>query len=174
MGIGNRMANKDFKVKNKLTIAGLTTSSGVLLAENHSVDAHTNLATQYGGTGTTVSPASGEFLYSTSGSTYAPTVLGSVVPLWSASEISSNINLVKNINYFVNTSAARTLTLPASPSVGDEIHIFDQTGSAATNNIVVASNGNKINGTVQNLEIDTAYAAVVLIYSGSGYGWRVG
>ena len=66
------MANKDFKVKNKLTIAGLTNSSGVLLAENHNVDSHTNLATQYGGTGTTTSPASGEFLYSSSGSTYAP------------------------------------------------------------------------------------------------------
>lgn len=168
------MANKDFKVKNKLTIAGLTNSSGVLLAENHGVDSHTNLATQYGGTGTTTSPASGEFLYSTAGSTYAPTVLGSVVPLWSASEISSNITLVKNINYFVNTSASRTLTLPASPTVGDEIHIFDQTGSAATNNIIVNSNGNKINGSVQNLEVDTAYAAVVLIYTGSNYGWRVG
>ena len=103
-----------------------------------------------------------------------PTSVGSIVPLWSAVEVSSNISLSKNINYFVNTSAVRTLTLPASPAVGDEIHIFDQTGSAATNNIVVASNGNKINGTVQDLEIDTAYAAVVLIYTGSGYGWRVG
>lgn len=168
------MANKDFKVKNKLTIAGLTNSSGVLLAENHNVDSHTNLATQYGGTGTTTSPASGEFLYSSSGSTYSPTSIGSIVPLWSAVEVSSNISLSKNINYFVNTSAARTLTLPASPSVGDEIHIFDQSGSAATNNITVSSNGNKINGTVQDLEIDVAYAAVVLIYTGSVYGWRVG
>lgn len=168
------MANKDFKVKNKLTIAGLTNSSGVLLAENHNVDSHTNLATQYGGTGTTTSPASGEFLYSSSGSTYSPTSIGSIVPLWSAVEVSSNISLSKNINYFVNTSASRTLTLPASPAVGDEIHIFDQTGSASTNNIVVNSNGNKINGVVDNLEIDVANAAVVLIYTGSSYGWRVG
>lgn len=168
------MAEKDFKLKNRLTISGLTNASGVLLSENHSVDSHTNLATQYGGTGTTTSPSSGQFLYSSSGSTYAPTTLSSVVPVWSASEISSNSTLSKNINYFVNTSSARTLTLPASPSVGDEIHIFDQTGSAATNNITLASNGNKINGSVQDLDIDTAYAAVVLIYYGSGYGWRVG
>jgi len=168
------MADKDFKLKNKLTISGLTNSSGVLLSENHTVDSHTNLATQYGGTGTTVSPASGEFLYSSSGTSYAPTSVSSIVPLWSASEISSNITLTKNVNYFVNTSSSRTLTLPSTPSVGDEIHIFDQTGSAATNNIVVNSNSNKINGSVQNLEIDTAYAAVVLIYTGSGYGWRVG
>ena len=73
------MANKDFKVKNKLVIAGLTNSSGVLLAEGHTVDSHTNLATQYGGTGTTTSPSSGQILYSTSGSTYAPTTLSSLV-----------------------------------------------------------------------------------------------
>jgi hypothetical protein len=72
------MANKDFKVKNKLVIAGLTNANGVLLAENHAVDSHTNLATQYGGTGTTTSPTSGQVLYSASGSTYAPTALNTL------------------------------------------------------------------------------------------------
>ena len=73
------MANKDFKVKNKLVISGLTNANGVLLSENHAVDSHTNLATQYGGTGTTTSPTSGQVLYSTSGSTYAPTTLSSLI-----------------------------------------------------------------------------------------------
>ena len=72
------MSDKDFKVKNKLTIAGLTNSSGVLLVEGHTVDSHTNLATQYGGTGTTTSPSSGQILYSSSGTTYAPTALTSL------------------------------------------------------------------------------------------------
>jgi hypothetical protein len=53
------MANKDFKVKNKLVISGLTNANGVLLAENHAVDSHTNLATQYGGTGTTTGSITG-------------------------------------------------------------------------------------------------------------------
>jgi len=73
------LANKDFKVKNKLVIAGLTNASGVLLTENHAVDSHTNLATQYGGTGTTTSPSAGQVLYSSAGSTYAPTTLSSLV-----------------------------------------------------------------------------------------------
>jgi len=73
------LANKDFKVKNKLVIAGLTNSSGVLLAEGHTVDSHTNLSTQYGGTGTTTSPNAGQVLYSTSGTTYAPTTLADLV-----------------------------------------------------------------------------------------------
>ena len=149
------MSDKDFKVKNKITIAGLTNATGVLLSNNHLVDSHTNLATQYGGT------------------TYAATSLSSTVPLWSAVSVSSNITLSKWINYMVNTSAARTLTLPASPSSGDEIHIFDVTGTAATNKITVGSNSNKINGSVQDLEIDANNAAVVLIYTGSDYGWKV-
>jgi hypothetical protein len=73
------LADKNFKVKNKLVIAGLTNASGVLLAENHAVDSHTNVPTQYGGTGTTQSPTSGQVLYSTSGSTYAPTTLADLV-----------------------------------------------------------------------------------------------
>ena len=72
------MANKDFKVKNKLVISGLTNAAGVLLAEGHTVDSHTNLVTQYGGTGTTTSPTSGQILYSASGTTYAPTTLTSL------------------------------------------------------------------------------------------------
>ena len=167
------MSDKDFKVKNKLTIAGLTNSSGVLIAQSHSVDSHTNLATQYGGTGTSTSPNSGEFLYSSGGTTYSATSLSSTVPLWSAVSVSSNINLAKWNNYMVDTSAARTLTLPASPSSGDEIHIFDVSGTAATNKITVNSNSNKINGSVQDLEIDANNAGVVLIYTGSSYGWKV-
>jgi hypothetical protein len=73
------LANKDFKVKNKLVIAGLTNAAGVILAENNTIDSHTNLATQYGGTGTTTSPSSGQVLYSSAGTTYAPTTLSSLV-----------------------------------------------------------------------------------------------
>ena len=87
--------------------------------------------------------------------------------------VSSNITLESNKRYFVNTSAARTLTLPASPTDGDEIQVFDVTGSAATNAIVLNSNSNKINGTVQNLEIDVNYDVVAIVYTGSGYGWVV-
>jgi len=88
--------------------------------------------------------------------------------------VSSNITLQHNYNYFVDTTAARSLTLPASPSLGDTIAIFDANSSAATNKITVLSNSSKINGTVQDLEIDVNNAAVVLIYTGASYGWRVG
>jgi len=72
------LSDKDFKVKNKLIVNGLSTSSGVVLATNNSLDAHSLLPTQYGGTGTTTSPTTGQIPYSTSGTTYTPTALNTL------------------------------------------------------------------------------------------------
>lgn len=101
--------------------------------------------------------------------------LGANVALgsWSSVSVNSNITLTRNYNHFVDTSAARTLTLPASPSAGDELRIFDVTGSSATNNITVARNGSNINGVADNLTIDANYAGVILIYLNASYGWKV-
>jgi hypothetical protein len=107
------LSDKDFKVKNKLVIAGLTNANGVLLVENHGVDSHTNLATQYGGTGTTTSPTSGQVLYSSSGTTYAPTTLNSLVPPTSYSA-----------------------DAPASPSVGQIWVESDSTSDSFDPNII--------------------------------------
>ena len=86
--------------------------------------------------------------------------------------ISANTTLVAGRRYFVDTTAARTLTLPASPAVGNEIQIFDASGLAGTNNITVSSNGGKINGAVQDLILDANGAVAILTYTGSTYGWR--
>ena len=167
------MSDKDFKVKNKLQVAGIT-SAGPLVSDAYgNVDSTSSIATQFGGTGTTTSPSSGQILYSSSGTTYAPTDLSSVITVFANTEVSSNITLAKNTNYFVNTSAARTLTLPASPSVGDELYIFDASNNALTNNITVQPNSSKVQGSVQNLIIDSNAATVALTYTGSSYGWAV-
>ena len=287
------MADKNFKVKNKLVIAGLTNASGVLLAENHAVDSHTNVPTQYGGTGTTQSPTSGQVLYSTSGSTYAPTTLADLVSgskyqadapsspsvgqIWIESDsnsdvfdqniirrhtftatagqtaftasvafvdgyeqvyfngllllrttdyttssnttvtlvsaaaagdiieivtitnlnsvntytqseingylankktevssaISANSNLAAGYRYFVTSASALTLTLPASPSVNDQIDIFDASGNASTYNITVARNGKLINGNAGNFIIDVNGSWYTLVFTGNTYGWKV-
>lgn len=86
--------------------------------------------------------------------------------------ISANTTLVAGRRYFVDSTAARTLTLPASPAVGNEIQIFDASGLAGTNNITVSSNGGKINGVVQDLILDANGAVAILTYTGSTYGWR--
>lgn len=91
----------------------------------------------------------------------------------SSTSVSSNITLAAG-KYFVDTSSARTLTLPASPSLGDEIQIFDASGTAGTNNITIARNSNKINGLTDNAALDADGVAAVLVWTGSTYGWRLG
>ena len=89
-----------------------------------------------------------------------------------SSAVSSNITMAANNNYFVDTSAARTLTLPASPNLGDTIVIYDASGTAATNNITIARNGSNINGVADNAIIDVNQASSLFVYTGSTVGWR--
>ena len=74
------MADKNFKVKNKLVLNGLAGSAGPLVADSSNVvDSTPYMPTQYGGTGTTTSPSAGQVLYSSAGTTYTPTTLSSLV-----------------------------------------------------------------------------------------------
>ena len=86
--------------------------------------------------------------------------------------VSSNITMAANYNYFVDTTAARTLTLPASPSLGDTIAVYDASGTAATNNITIARNGNLINGLTENAIIDVDQSGSIFTYTGATLGWR--
>jgi hypothetical protein len=88
--------------------------------------------------------------------------------------ISTNTNLSTGRRYFVTSSSALTLTLPASPALNDEIQIIDASGNASTYNITVDRNGNLINGGTGNLIIDTNGGWYTLLYTGSTYGWKVG
>jgi hypothetical protein len=92
---------------------------------------------------------------------------------YTTTAISSNTTAVAYSHYMVATSSAVTLTLPAAATIGDEIRVFDATGSANTYNITIAPNGLNIQGSVQNLIIDVAYGTVGIEYTGSTYGWKV-
>jgi len=72
------LSDKDFKVKNKLQVKGITSAGPVVSDASGNLDSTAYVATQYGGTGTTTSPSSGQILYSSSGTTYAPTALTSL------------------------------------------------------------------------------------------------
>jgi len=326
------VADKDFKVKNKLFVNGLSHNSGVILATNNNLDSHTNVPTQYGGTGTTQSPNAGQVLYSAAGTNYAPTTLSSLIQgssyqadapsspdvgdIWIESDssadsfdpniirrhtftatggqtnfvasvnfvdgyeqvyfngllllkttdyttsgnntvtltsaaaagdiveivtvtnlnstntytqseidnivttqinnlianapaalntldelaqalgddasfattvtnslaekkkevaasISTNTNMIAGVRYFVTSASALTLTLPGTPSVNDQIDIFDASGNASTYNITVARNGKLINGNAGNLIIDVNGGWFTLVFTGNTYGWKV-
>jgi hypothetical protein len=79
-----------------------------------------------------------------------------------------------NSGYFVNTSSGVvTLTLPASPSMGDIIKVSDITGTFNTNNCIIAGNGNKIMGLLEDLTCDIDNLCIELIYSNATNGWKI-
>lgn len=87
-------------------------------------------------------------------------------------EASTGITATAFGKYIIDcSSSAVTVTLPASPTMGDEISIIDGTGSASTNNITVARNGNKIQGLAEDMIVNTPRAAFTLVYYNSTQGW---
>ena len=73
--------------------------------------------------------------------------------------------------YFVNTtSAAITVTLPSSPTAGDEVSIVDYAGTADTNNITITSSDN-INGASDDVLINYERGGVSMVYVDSTQGW---
>jgi hypothetical protein len=69
------------------------------------------------------------------------------------------------------TSAAFTVTLPASPSAGDAITLTDYASTWATNNITIGVNGNKLNGVVANAPLATNRQSISLVYIDATQGW---
>ena len=87
-------------------------------------------------------------------------------------EKTSSFTAVAGEGYFLNTtSGAITVTLPASPSLGDEVSIIDASGTADTNNITVGRNSENIQGSAADLTISTERAAFTLVYFNSTQGW---
>jgi len=75
--------------------------------------------------------------------------------------------------FFVDTNGgAVTVTLPASPSTGDEVTFNDQRLTFDSNNLTVGRNGSNILGAAGDLVVATEGAAFTLVYSGNATtGW---
>ena len=87
---------------------------------------------------------------------------------------------VKTSNYtasagqgvFANTtSSAFTVTLPASPDLGDEVSIVDYAGTFDSNALTVGRNSSKIFGADEDLVVSTERAAFTLVFTDSTQGW---
>ena len=86
--------------------------------------------------------------------------------------ITGNTTMVSGRGYFVNTtSAAITMTLPASPSIGDSVTVIDYAGTFDSNNCTVGRNSEKIHGASEDLTVATERAAFTLVFTDSTQGW---
>jgi len=83
-----------------------------------------------------------------------------------------NFTAVSGNGYPINTtSAAITVTLPASPSAGDYVQLTDYAGTWATNNVTVAPNGANVNGSSGNLTFSVGRSSIALVYIDATQGW---
>jgi hypothetical protein len=71
------------------------------------------------------------------------------------------------------SSAAWTLTLPATPATYAEVTLADHAGTWDTNHLTVARNGSNINGGAADLTCDVEGKQIVLRYEGATIGWRI-
>jgi hypothetical protein len=90
--------------------------------------------------------------------------------------IPANYTAVNGDQLLVDTSGSGigspvTVTLPASPSVGDEVTIIDSGNNLASNNLTIDRNGSNILGAASNLTVSTNTAAFTLTYLNATRGW---
>lgn len=133
-------------------------------AKINKIESDTGSTVTLGQSGDTVTLGSGATL----GSVFDP----SQTVTWSSTIITTNTTLASGNGYFVDTtSGAITVTLPASPSVGDYLQIKDYAGTFATNNLTIARNGENIQGVANDSLVQTNRAALKLVYADATKGW---
>ena len=84
----------------------------------------------------------------------------------------SNYTAVAGQGIFANTAGgAFTVTLPSSPSIGDEVTIVDYGGTFDTANLTVGRNSQKIQGSAADLTVATERAGFTLAFTDGTQGW---
>jgi hypothetical protein len=91
---------------------------------------------------------------------------------WQSSVKTSGFTAVAGEGYFCNTtSSAFTVTLPATPSAGQQVALVDYAGTFDTNALTINPNSNKLEGGTANLLLSGDREGVTLVYIDSTQGW---
>ena len=84
-------------------------------------------------------------------------------------ELTVNSDLTRSHLYEIGASSL-TLTLPASPTVGDVIYFSNSRSLTGT---IIARNGNNIMRLAEDLELDNPHASFCLFYTNATNGWVI-
>lgn len=104
------------------------------------------------------------------GTTAATVTTSGITPSWTVR--SSAYNAVAGDFILANTTAGSfTITLPASPATGSQIVIADGGGRWGVNKLVVARNGQTIEGLAEDLDCNVSNQRFTLYFNGTT--WRV-
>lgn len=136
-------------------VNGGTPTNGQLLIGNGSGLTRSTLTA---GTGISVTNATGSITIAASGGGL-PTVTVTA---------STAITAAANFHYVLTAATAATVTLPASPTIGDTIYVT-VANSLVTN--VVSRNGKNIQGLAENMTLDNPYASAQLRFTDNTEGW---
>jgi hypothetical protein len=63
------------------------------------------------------------------------------------------------------------MTLPLSPTIGDEVAFIDYAGTFDTNNLTIGRNSENIQGSAADLTVSVERAANTLVYTDGTQGW---
>jgi hypothetical protein len=175
-------------VSGNLTVSGTTTtvnSTTLDVADKNITIANGAAdATAANGAGITVDGASATFNYAATGDKWTMNkpldVTGTVNATaftgdgsgltgvgFTTNVVTTSTTATKDNHYYLN-GATLTLTLPASPSVGDEVRLSEVAGNT---DCIVGRNGSNIMGDASDLTIDSAYLVLSLRYVDATIGW---
>ena len=124
------------------------------------------------GTGVTIPPASKQLVYSDG----TNVVLGIrekgyyTVPATTYTAVNGDQLLINTSSNDSGVGSPITITMPSSPSVGDEVTFVDSGNNLASNNLTISSSDN-INGSSSNLTVSTNSIAFTLVYVNATRGW---
>jgi hypothetical protein len=167
------------------TSANITTLTGTNFSAT-SLTLTNPLGRAQGGTGVSTAPTNGQLLIG-NGSGYTLSTLtagtgisvtnnaGSITIAASGGGLptvtvtaSTAITAAANFHYILTAATAATVTLPASPTIGDTIYVTVANG-LTTN--VVARNGKPIQGLSEDMTLNSAYASAQLRFTDNTEGW---
>lgn len=161
-------ANNLAKLANNVTSSGLLDVTTGITGTFNTANLPT-IPINKGGTNLTSVGSNGTILVSNGTNALFGSAGGAIA--WQAVQ-SSNFTATAGCGYLVNTTTAQiTVTLPSSPSLGQQVTIVDYAGTADINNIIIDPNGSNINGSSNIAYIKTKDEGLTLVYIDSTQGW---